>query len=45
MVVGGGKFIVGSGGCCWVVVGLIWVVVRSGRFLLSRFGWWWIVLG
>ena len=24
VVVGGGRFIVGSGGCCWVVVGLFW---------------------
>ena len=35
---GGGRFIVGSGVCWWVVVGLFWVIVRSGRFLLGG-GW------
>ena len=34
---GGGGFIVGSGGCWWVVVGLFWVV-GSGRFILDDVG-------
>ena len=45
MVVGDGMFIVGSGGCCWVVVGLFWVMVRNGRFLLGSSGWWCVILG
>ena len=32
VVVVGGRFIVGSGQCCWVVVGLFWVMVCSGIF-------------
>ena len=33
VVLGGGRFIAGSGECCWVMVGLFWVMVRSGKFL------------
>ena len=26
-------------------VGLFWVVVGGGRFILGDVGWWWIILG
>ena len=30
---------------CWVVMGLFWVVVDDGRFILGDGGWRWIILG
>ena len=48
----GGGFILGSGGwwgmmvgLCWLVLGLFWVVVGGGRFILVCSGWWWGFLG
>ena len=34
-VVGGGEYILGSGGWCWLFFGWWWVVVDGD-------GWWWV---
>ena len=45
-------YILGSGGCWWLVIGLFWVVVDDGGFILVGVwfilgvsGWWWIYFG
>ena len=46
-------YILGSGGCWWLVIGLFWALVGGGGYILggvgswcmvvSGGGWWWVV--
>ena len=52
MVVGGGRFVLGSHGWSWVYfrwlwveVDLFWMEVDGVGFILRGGGWWWVVVG